>query len=269
MGQAICIVDAFTDRPFAGNPAAVCVLNDARDSRWMQSLAAEMNLSETAFLYRVPRMQDWSLNDWVLRWFTPRMEVDLCGHATLASAHVLWNELGAADAVLNFRTRSGLLSARRSKARVTLDFPADPPVRCVPPPGLTVALGREPAWTGKARLGWVAVFDEAREVRDLVPDFERLARLEGMVVMVTAPGDDTGYDFISRVFAPRTGISEDPVTGAAHCCFAVLWGERLGQRCLRGYQASARGGAVEAERRGSRVLLSGSARTISAGVLRI
>ena len=260
----IFVVDAFTSRPFAGNPAAVCLVEGERDDAWRQAVAAEMNLSETAFLERGGEGR------FGLRWFTPRVEVDLCGHATLASAHVLWEEVGEEAGVLRFFTRSGTLAAERSGGAILLDFPADPPAPVEAPPGLAQALGCEPVWTGRGRSDlFVEVADEA-VVPQLAPDFGALRAFDARAVIVTAaakPGAGTGADFVSRVFAPRTGIDEDPVTGSAHCTLACFWGGRLGRGELRGYQASARGGYVGMRLAGDRVVLSGSAVTVVRGEL--
>ena len=217
MNERLFLVDAFTGAPFAGNPAAVCLLDRERDAAWMQAVAAEMNQSETAFLHR-----PGGDGDWVLRWFTPAVEVDLCGHATLAAAHVLWRECGLDDGVLHFRTRGGRLSAERDGAAIALDFPADPPAPIDPPAALAAALRTGPRWVGRGRVGWLVHVDDAERVRRLQPDMARLAALDAALVMVTAAGDGPDHDFVSRVFAPRVGIPEDPVTGAAHCCLGPV-----------------------------------------------
>lgn len=263
MTTPLYLVDAFTDHPFAGNPAAVCLLDGPRDAVWMQALAGELNLPETAFLR--PRAD----GDWDLRWFTPTVEVDLCGHATLASAHVLWRERHAAAGELRFHTRSGLLTAERDARGIRLQLPADPPQRCDAPPTLAAALGGAPAWTGRCRIGYLAVLADAGQVRELAPDLDALAALDANGVIVTAPGDPPEYDFVSRFFAPRLGIPEDPVTGAAHCALAPYWCERLGRTRLTGFQASRRGGVVGVELAGDRVRLTGQAVTVHSGVLHV
>jgi PhzF family phenazine biosynthesis protein len=245
MGVPIYHVSAFTDRPFAGNPAAVCLLPGERDAGWMQSVAAQMNLSETAFLH--PEADGHRL-----RWFTPAVEVDLCGHATLASAHVLW-ETGRlpADAPARFHTRSGLLTAVRRGGLIEMDFPACPPEPAPPPPGLAEALGAAIRSAGRNRMDWLAEVESAAVLRGLRPDFATLAALPVRGVIVTSRSDDPAYDFVSRFFAPAAGINEDPVTGSAHCCLGPFWAERLGNAELRAYQASARGGEVRVRMAGA------------------
>jgi len=262
--QPLFHVDAFTDRPFAGNPAAVCPLDGPADAAWMQSVAAEMNLSETAF--------PWPEGDgvWRLRWFTPTVEVDLCGHATLAAAHVLWSE-GVADAPeIAFETRSGRLTATREaiqgKSRIWLDFPAVTAKLAPLPDELQRALcGMRPIYTGKNAMDWVVELVSADHVRRFQPDLALLARVKARGLVVTAAGDAPGVDFVSRFFAPAAGIDEDPVTGSAHCCLGPLWGERLKKTDLTGYQCSARGGAVHMRLKGDRVHLGGAAVTVVRG----
>jgi len=259
------IVDAFTDRPFAGNPTAIVMLDGPRPAAWRQAVAAEMNLSETAFV--VPR----SGGEFDLSWFTPTVEVELCGHATLASAYVL-RATEAVDprSTVNFQTRSGLLKASFIDDRVQLDFPA-----CVaeiaPIAGeIVAALGVHPVETLANSKGYdVAVLAEPGAVRDLRPDHATLRALRCDGVIVTAPGDVDGgtADFVSRYFAPGAGIEEDPVTGSAHCVLAPLWRERLGRNPLFGHQVSARGGMVECEVVGDRVLLRGTAVIVLRGEL--
>lgn len=265
MPLPIYTVDAFTDRPFAGNPAAVCLLDRERDPRWMQALAGEMNLSETAFL--LPTGAAWSL-----RWFTPKAEVALCGHATLASAHVLW-ESGrlAADAPALFDTLSGRLTARRAgdgQDWIELDFPERRESAHDDLPALFSALGVQPVYFGKNAYDYFVEVATAREVRELAPDFAALGKLPVRGVIVTAaadPGSD--HDFVSRFFAPGVGVPEDPVTGSAHCCLAPYWGEKLGKGEMVGFQASPRGGTVRVRREGDRVILAGRAITIVVGEL--
>lgn len=257
-------VDAFADRPFGGNPAAVCVLPEERDDAFLQHVAGELNLSETAFVKREG-------SAWRLRWFTPTVEVDLCGHATLASAHALW-ESGreAPEARIDFDTKSGRLSAVRRGDAIELDFPAEPAETCELPPDLLAALGATGArWTGRNRLDWVVELASEQELVFLRPDFPRLARAGGPArgVIVTAAGERPGVDFVSRYFAPAAGIDEDPVTGSAHCCLGPLWSARLGRAELVGQQVSARGGIVGVRTAGSRVVLSGRAVTVSRGEL--
>jgi PhzF family phenazine biosynthesis protein len=259
-------VDAFTNRPFAGNPAAVCLLDRPANDRWMQLVAREMNLSETAFLHR----ED---DGWRLRWFTPTMEVDLCGHATLASAHVLWEEgrLPATTAA-GFYTRSGVLTARRSGDWIEMDFPAEPPLPVPLPEPLRAALRvageREVRAVGKNRMDYLVELRSTDDVRALRPDFALLRAVPARGVIVTARSDREEYDFVSRFFASAAGVDEDPVTGSAHCCLAPFWAERLGKSALTGYQASARGGVVRSRHAGKRVVLAGQAVTVLTGELR-
>ncbi len=231
-GVPIWQVDAFTDRPFSGNPAAVCLLDEEREASWMQSVAAEMNLSETAFVR--------GLSDgFELRWFTPAIEVDLCGHATLASAFTLWT-MGVAQTnePIRFHTRSGVLTAYRDANFIQLDFPATSPEACQAPAGLLDALGVEPTFVGTTIFDRFLVVDSAEVVRSLQPDFRQLVQVTTRGVIVTAASDDARFDFISRYFAPAAGINEDLVTGSAHCCLGPYWGQRLGKTSMVGYQAS-------------------------------
>lgn len=261
MAQKITQVDAFADRPFAGNPAAVCILPGPAEEAWMRDVAREMNLSETAFLH--PRDGEWAL-----RWFTPEVEVDLCGHATLASAHVLWQDGHLpADAEARFRTRSGLLTARRDGEWVAMDFPAKPAEEVPPPEGLARALGVEPAYVGRSQFDVLVEVDSEETVRGLRPDMGLLRGVEARGVIVTSRAEGSGYDFVSRFFAPRVGVDEDPATGSAHCVLAPYWAARLGRDELVGYQASARGGMLRVEARGERVLLAGRAFTVLRGEL--
>jgi PhzF family phenazine biosynthesis protein len=261
-GQRFTQVDAFTDRAFAGNPAAVCVLSSPADPTWMQQVAREMNLAETAFL--VPR----SDGSYDLRWFTPAIEVDLCGHATLASAHVLWEEkhLSSNDTA-RFHTRSGLLTATRHNGLIWLDFPATPCEPAAPPPELEEGLGVPIRSLGRTRFDYLAELDSAATVRGVAPDLNALQRLPVRGVIVTAGSDRPEYDFVSRFFAPGAGVPEDPVTGSAHCGLAPFWGSRLGKSHLVGYQASDRGGVVAVELDGDRVRLGGQAVTVLRGEL--
>ena len=258
-------VDAFADRPFAGNPAAICLLDQPGDARWMQDVAGEMNLSETAFL--LPAGDGFNL-----RWFTPAIEVELCGHATLASAHVLW-ETGRLDpaSTARFHTLSGLLTAERKGEWIELDFPANPVEEVSPPEGLIEALGGEPIeprFIGKSRFDYLVELTSEEAVRSAVPDHTRLRTLPVRGVIVTARGDAGGpYDFVSRFFAPGSGVDEDPVTGSAHCTLAPYWADRLGKTEFLAYQASARGGVVRVRLDGDRVKLGGQAVTVLRGRL--
>lgn len=254
-------VDAFTNRTFAGNPAAVCLLDRPRPARWLQAVAAEMNLSETAFVQPTAR-------GFGLRWFTPVAEVDLCGHATLATAHVLWEEgLAPGDRELAFRTRSGVLRAVRRGPRIELDFPARPCKPCKPPAGLMAALGAKAVAVARNQDDLLVELADERAVRALAPDLVRLARIPVRGIAVTARSPARGIDFVSRFFAPAVGVAEDPVTGSAHCALGPWWAERLDRTVLTGFQASARGGAVEVEMAGDRVLLRGAAVTVTRGQL--
>lgn len=265
MGLPLYIVDAFSSSadPFSGNPAAVCILQEDKSVAWMQQVATEMNLSETAFLhYR-------GLDGWSLRWFTPQKEVDLCGHATLAAAHVIWRELGDTRWDLTFHTRSGRLTASRAEDTITLDLPADPPTPVNDIPGaLLQLLGRAPVWVGQGRDFLLAVVDDAQQVRELQPDMALVTALPSQGLIITAPGDEAGLDMVSRFFAPRLGVPEDPATGAAHCVLAVYWSNRLGKNRLQAFQASARTGSFGLELAGERVYLLGRARTHLAGEFR-
>jgi PhzF family phenazine biosynthesis protein len=257
MSWEIYQVDSFTDRPFAGNPAGVCLLTKPADETWMQSVAAEMNVAETAFL--TPRPD----GTYDLRWFTPTVEVDLCGHATLASAHILWEQERLPQTeTARFHTRSGLLSAWRDDGAIRMDFPAEPAAPCDPPPELRRALGVDFRFAGKNRMDWlVEVADEA-VLAAVRPVFEALAALGGRGVIVTTRSGSPERDFVSRFFAPAAGVDEDPVTGSAHCALAPYWAGKLGKTALVGYQASARGGTVQCTVKGSRVLLGGHAVTV-------
>ena len=260
-------VDAFTDRPFAGNPAAVCVLPGAAEERFMRDVAREMNLSETAFLQ--PEGDAWRL-----RWFTPTVEVDLCGHATLAAAHVLWEEGHVpATAEARFETRSGRLTARRAGKWIEMDFPAEPPESVALPDamGRALGVGRDGVrseYVGKNRMDYIVDVASPDVVRALQPDFALLRKLPARGVIVTARSDDPEYDFISRFFAPAAGVDEDPGTGSAHCCLGPYWAGKLGKTDLTGFQASPRGGVVRTRPAGPRVILGGQAVTVLEGTLR-
>lgn len=263
MAQTIIQVDAFTATPFAGNPAAVCVLPAPQPEQWMQKVAQEMNLSETAFLIR----QDDGFN---LRWFTPTVEVPLCGHATLASAHVLWSEgYLPADETARFHTQSGLLTAQRQGEWIELDFPVNFSEAVSAPPELGQALGVPLKTVLKNSLGYLVEVESAGQVRQLQPNFGLLKNLaSGKVIVTSLTEPDSDYDFVSRFFAPGIGIDEDPVTGAAHCCLAPFWRDRLGQDEMLAYQASSRGGVVKVRYQGGdRVGLAGQAVTVLRGTL--
>jgi PhzF family phenazine biosynthesis protein len=261
MGETIFQIDAFTDRAFRGNPAAVCILTRNRDSTWMQDVAREMNLSETAFLKK--RKSGFSL-----RWFTPAVEVELCGHATLASAHALW-ESGYIDPKdqARFNTKSGLLTAIRKGNWIEMNFPAEPATSASAPRGLSMALGVSFRYTGKNRFDYLVEIDSEKTLRGIAPDFALLKTIPARGVIVTSPSRSKEYDFVSRFFAPRVGVNEDPVTGSAHCCLAPYWANRLGMGEMVGYQASARGGIVRVRAEGDRVHISGQAVTVLQGKL--
>ena len=261
MGQAIFQVDAFTDRPFSGNPAGVSVVPEPQDERWKQNEAREMNLSETAILHR-------QAEGYNLRWFTPAVEVDLCGHATLASAHILWEEgyLEPGEQA-RFHTRSGLLTTNRKGDWIEMNFPALPQELASPPPGLTEALGVPLKYIGKAKFDYLVEVDSEEIVRSTKPDFSLLATVPARGVIVTSLASSKDYDFVSRFFAPQVGVNEDPVTGSAHCTLSPFWSKRLGRDELVGYQASARGGVVRVRLNGDRVSLGGQAVTVLRGEL--
>ena len=253
MGVKITQVDSFTNHPFQGNPAAVCILDAPAEESWMRNVAREMNLSETAFLVS----QDGGLG---LRWFTPSVEVDLCGHATLAAAHVLWEEGHLTpDQTARFHTKGGLLTAARRGDWIEMDFPAMGNEAATPPPGLTAALGVEPRYVGRNRFDYLVEVKSAETVRSLCPDFTALKRLPVRGLAVTSRSDSPEYDFVSRFFAPGSGIDEDPVTGSAHCYLGSYWQLRLGKSEFTAYQASARGGVVRVRLNGDRALLGGQA----------
>jgi len=261
MAFPIFQVDAFTARPFSGNPAAVCLLPGPQKVAWMQQVAAEMNLSETAFLcpeggiYR-------------LRWFTPRMEVDLCGHATLASAHILWEEQHVtAKTPILFETRSGRLQAMQKENRIVIDFPADTVEAAKVPLDLLPALGCEAIYVGKTCFDYLIEVETEAMLRAIRPDFLRLAKVPMRGVIVTSSSSDSRYDFVSRFFAPAAGIEEDPVTGSAHCALGPYWEKRIGKKELTAYQASARGGVLTVCQERGRVSLGGEAATVLRGTL--
>ena len=254
MGTTIWQVDAFTPEPFKGNPAGVCLLSEPATEAWMMSVAAEINASETAFLH--PQGPGFSL-----RWFAPTTEVDLCGHGTLAAAHVLFSQnVLAGDQTVRFFTKSGELTARTlPQGWIELDFPANPTQEAPAPPELAAALGVTPQFVGRDRFDYLVLVDDAALVRALAPDMSLLKKVDTRGVMVTAPGDEPGLDFLSRFFCPRLGMDEDPVTGSAHCVLGPFWRERLGKDQMLAYQASRRGGYVKVAVRGERVALAGQA----------
>jgi PhzF family phenazine biosynthesis protein len=254
-------VDSFTDKPFSGNPAAVCITNGLQDEGWMQNVAREMNLSETAFLYK-------QAEGYNLRWFTPAVEIELCGHATLASAHILW-ELGllkpGEQAI--FHTLSGLLSAKQKGKWIEMNFPAKVEEQAIAPARLIEALGVEVKYVGKNQFDYLVEVESEDVVCNIKPDFGLLQTVAARGVIVTSLADSGEYDFVSRFFAPNVGVSEDPVTGSAHCYLSPFWSKRLGKDELIGYQASARGGVVKVRYVGDRVFLGGQAVTVLRGEL--
>jgi PhzF family phenazine biosynthesis protein len=252
-------VDAFTSRLYTGNPAAVCLLESWPDDATLQAIAAENNLAETAFV-------DLRSDPHKLRWFTPAIEVALCGHATLASAYVLTREVDRELRLVRFMTRSGLLSVQIQGELLSMDFPAWAPSPADPPKVLIEALGRAPREVLRQR-DWFAVYDDEESVRSLTPDFAALRRLEEQGVIVTAPGKSV--DFVSRYFAPNAGIDEDPVTGSAHCILIPYWSRRLGKKALHAHQVSRRGGELFCEDRGERVQIAGHAVLYLKGTIEI
>jgi PhzF family phenazine biosynthesis protein len=256
MGQVITQVDAFTDTRFCGNPAVVCLLRETASDQWMQAVAREMNVSETAFLVRGDDGFD-------LRWFTPAVEVALCGHATLASAHVLWEaEHLSSDEPARFLTASGLLTARRRGDWIELDLPAEPAALIDAPAELATALGVDPRWVGRNRFDLLVEVASEDAVRSVAPDLGALSRLSNRGVIVTSRSAAPEFDIVSRFFAPAAGIGEDPVTGSAHCCLGPFWRDRLGIDSFTAHQASARGGVVKVHVEGDRVRLGGQAVTV-------
>lgn len=252
-------IDAFTGRVFSGNPAGVCFLNAWVEDSVLQSIAAENNLSETAFLVR-------SDNHYELRWFTPRVEIDLCGHATLASAFAVFEHVDPDAKRVDFQTKSGRLSVERQGDLLVMDFPARPPVPCQPPDRIGEILGIPPSRTLRAR-DLMVVYEEEEQIRRLKPDMARIAALDCFAVIATAPGENS--DFVSRFFAPGAGIPEDPVTGSAHCTLVPYWSERLGKKELHALQLSERGGELFCEDKGKRIAIGGRAVTYLSGTIRI
>ncbi|HTU18028.1 MAG TPA: PhzF family phenazine biosynthesis protein [Gemmataceae bacterium] len=251
-------VDAFTDRPFAGNPAAVCLLPSWKENRWLQAVAREMNLSETAFLVKQRDYFD-------LRWFTPKIEVDLCGHATLASAHVLWQQGQTTSDEIRFSTRSGILTALNQQGEIELNFPLEPDEPAPAPANLVAALNISPTYVGKNRFDYLVEVSCENTLRHLEPDFRLLASVPCRGVIVTSESADPQFDFVSRAFFPRLGVDEDPVCGSAHCCLVSFWRKRLGKNAFVAFQVSARGGVVKVRVVKDRVFLSGKATTVAKG----
>ena len=256
-------IDAFTDRAFKGNPAAICLMDQSAEDEWLQAVAAEMGVSETAFV--------WSLEEgYHLRWFTPKVEVDLCGHATLAASFALWNA-GRQDAnsPITFHTRSGTLTATRTEDEIYLDFPAKRESEVEAPEGLAAAIGMMPVYCGKNDFDILMQVESQADVENAKVDFARLADIPVRGVILTAKSDSDQFDFVSRFFAPAVGINEDPVTGSAHVCLAPFWSNRLGREELVGFQASQRGGIVKTRLDGDRVHLGGNAVIVVEGQLKV
>lgn len=257
----IYIVDAFTKERFKGNPAAVCLLDTPQEEEWMQKVASEMNLSETAFV--VPSVEGYDL-----RWFTPQAEVDLCGHATLAAAHTLWESGGLSRTEMaRFMTKSGLLTAVCEEDWIVMDFPTESPEAAIVPEELVQGLGLIPRFAGRNRMDFFIEVDSEQTLRSLKPDFKLLATLPARGVIVTSRSSDASFDFVSRAFFPGIGVDEDPVTGSAHCALAPYWTKRLRKENLVGFQASERGGIVKVKQAGERVFLSGQAVTVLKGLI--
>ncbi|UCG61417.1 MAG: PhzF family phenazine biosynthesis protein [Candidatus Zixiibacteriota bacterium] len=256
MTQMIYQVDSFTGTKFSGNPAGVCVMDDAASVKWMQNIASEMNLSETAFLFAKD-------DEYNLRWFTPTVEVELCGHATLAAAHILWKKgFHSRAQKIRFHTLSGLLTAEWVDGWIKLDFPSEPPRATSAPPGLLEGLGRKAVYVGKNESRYLVEIESEEAVRNLSPDMAGLVSAGAGRLIVTARADSAKYDFVSRFFAPGIGIDEDPVTGSAHCCLGPYWKDRLGKTKLVAYQASKRGGELKVYVVGDRVHIFGQAVTV-------
>jgi PhzF family phenazine biosynthesis protein len=258
-------VDAFSAEPFRGNPAAVLVLDALPSAAWMQRVATELGLPATAFVVK-PSGAGTAFG---LRWFTRTSELQLCGHGTLASSRVLWEDgLATAGAGVEFEAPSGVLRAERRGDWIELDFPATPPAAAESPAGLAEALGATPSWVGRSRFDVVAILDDEAAVRNAAPDLGTLRRVDARGVMLSAPADaGSGFDFVSRFFAPRIGIDEDSVTGSAHCCLAPYWAARLGRSEMVGYQASPRGGVIRVRVAGDRVVLGGQTALVARGEL--
>lgn len=262
MKTPIFQVDAFTDQLFSGNPAGVVILEGQEESSWMQAVAREMNLSETAFVH--PQQGGYHL-----QWFTPQVEVDLCGHATLASAHILWQTgLVQRAETIRFFTRSGWLAASQRDDLIEMDFPSAPVIPADITEEIITAVGLRPDFTGISGEKWLFEYANEDAIRGLKPDFAALKQRKGRALAVTAPSNTPGIDFVSRYFAPWVGIDEDPVTGSAHCFLGRYWGQKLGKNYLTAYQASARGGIVHVRLSGDRTYVGGKAVTVFAGELK-
>jgi len=255
-------VDAFAERLFEGNPAAVCLTGESKPAEWMQAVAAEMNLSATAFVRPVE-------NGFELRWFTSRSELQLCGHGTLSAAHILWATGNVANGGrIRFETKSGVLTCGQSGGFIVLDFPSIPVIPEKSPAGLIEAIAMEPSFSGRTKFDRLLLFDSEDAIRDMKPNFEALATIpDTRGIIVTSLSKDARFDFVSRFFAPSVGLNEDPVTGSAHCALAPFWSARLGKSAMIGFQASRRGGTVCVTLNADRVLLGGKAITVMEGKL--
>ena len=260
MGLPLFHVDAFTDRPFAGNPAAVCLLPSWKDDAWLQAVGREMNLPETAFLVK-------QSDHYGLRWFTPTVEVEFCGHATLAAAHCVWQHGEVNGDEIRFSTKIGILKASRHGDLIELDSPLQPERAVEAPPGLLSSLGVSAKYVGRNRFDYLVEVDSEAVLRGMAPDFKQLASVWARGIIVTSTATDTKFDFVSRFFAPAVGIDEDPVTGSAHCCLVDFWRKRLNKSEFTAYQASARGGVVRVKVANDRAILGGKALTIAKGEL--
>jgi PhzF family phenazine biosynthesis protein len=262
MSLPLFYVDAFTRTPFAGNTAAVCILDEPREDAWLQQVAGEMNQAATAFLYPLD-------NGYRLRWFSAKVELELCGHGTLASAHTLWEQgYLASDSPVRFYTKGGLLTAKRDGEWIELNFPAKPEEAVEPISILSESLGVTPLYVSKSQLDYLVEFESEEVVRSIRPNFAQLATLPARGVIITAVANASSeYDFVSRFFCPSVGINEDPVTGSAHCVLSPFWSKRLYREQLIGYQASTRGGIVRVRFNGDRVHLGGQAVTVLRGEL--
>lgn len=255
------IVDAFTDTMYKGNPAAVCLLDFTQSDIWMQKVANEMNLSETAFIFPTEE-------GYILRWFTPQAEVDLCGHATLASAHILWQEEICSNNVITFKTKSGDITAEKNNGWIQMDFPVEKASECVPPTELIEGLnGILFRYVGKNRMDYLVEVANEEVVRSLQPRFNILSNVDARGVIVTSKSDNQAYDFVSRCFYPALGVNEDPVTGSAHSCLGPYWGGKLNKNKLQAIQISERQGVLDLVLRGSRIIISGKAVTTLKGKL--
>lgn len=276
MKLIINTVDAFADKPFTGNPAAVIILSDIIPDSLMKNIAMEMNLSETAFVLEINDDDGKFTGEYSLRWFTPEYEVDLCGHATLASSHIMWQKGFVSDAEsIKFQTRSGLLIAKFNNGEITLDFPVIPQKEVKYPPELITSIGgAKPVYVGMTKWNYLMELENEQAIYDAKPDFKLMESLPGWGTIITAPANPNGlgkqgYDFVSRFFAPEKGVPEDPVTGSAHCALGPYWQKKLGKSRFRAYQASERGGTLGVEVSGDRVYLTGKAITVIEGEINI